>query len=125
MQHTAFQKNQLFLKYSFSEKADAVQKYLLQNSSSRGSCCLSSLCYSHGREEKEIGGSERVIKKGVDRSKTNYGEILLENIKEVCTQHFKEKRNCDVLASEQRPSCTHLDQVASLNLIFLRFKTPA
>ena len=33
MQNTAFQKNQLFLKYNFSEKADAVQKYLLQNSS--------------------------------------------------------------------------------------------
>ena len=31
----------------------------------------------------------------------NYDEILLENIKQACTQHFKEKRNCDVLASEQ------------------------
>ena len=40
----------------------------------------------------------------------NYNEILLENIKEACTQHFKEKRNCDVLDSEQRPSCTRLDQ---------------
>ena len=29
----------------------------------------------------------------------NYDEILLENIKDVCTQHFKEKRNCDVLQS--------------------------
>ena len=29
--------------------------------------------------------------------KHNYDEILLENITEVCTQHFKEKRNCDVL----------------------------
>ena len=35
----------------------------------------------------------------------NYDKILLENIKQVCTQHFKEKRNCDVLASEQGPSC--------------------
>ena len=26
----------------------------------------------------------------------NYDEILLENIKEACTQHFKEKQNCDV-----------------------------
>ena len=40
----------------------------------------------------------------------NYDEILLENIKEACTQHFKEKRNCDVLDSEQGPSCTRLDQ---------------
>ena len=28
----------------------------------------------------------------------NYDEILLEYIKQTCTQHFKEKQNCDVLA---------------------------
>ena len=55
----------------------------------------------------------------------NYDEILLENIKEACIQHFKEKRNCDVLASEQGPSSTRLDQLPSLNLIFIRFTTPA
>ena len=55
----------------------------------------------------------------------NFDEILLENVKEACTQHFKEKRNCDVLPSEQRPSCTRLDQLPSLNLIFIRFTTPA
>ena len=55
----------------------------------------------------------------------NYDEILLENIKQACTQHFKEKRNCDVLASEQGPTCTRLDQLPSLNLIFIRFTTPA
>ena len=54
----------------------------------------------------------------------NYDEILLENIKQACTQHFKEKRNCDVLASEQGPSCTRLDQLPILNLIFIRFTTP-
>ena len=54
-----------------------------------------------------------------------YDEILLENIKEACTQHFKEKRNCDVLDSEQGPSCTCLDQLPSLNVIFIRFTTPA
>ena len=31
----------------------------------------------------------------------DYDEIFLENIKEACTQHFKEKQNCDVLPSEQ------------------------
>ena len=47
----------------------------------------------------------------------NYDEILLDNIKEACTQHFKEKRNCDVLASEQGPSYTRLDQLpSSLNV---------
>ena len=29
----------------------------------------------------------------------NYDEIFLENIKQACTQHFKEMQNCDVLAS--------------------------
>ena len=55
----------------------------------------------------------------------NYDEILLENIKEACTEHFKEKRNCDVLASEQGLSCTRLGQLPSLSLIFIRFITPA
>ena len=54
----------------------------------------------------------------------NYDEILLENIKEACTQHFKEKRNGDVLSSEQGLSCKRLDQLPSLNLIFIRFTTP-
>ena len=54
----------------------------------------------------------------------NYDEILLENVKQARTQHFKEKRNCDVLASEQGPSCTCLDQLPSLNLIFIHFTTP-
>ena len=30
----------------------------------------------------------------------DYDEILPENIKQACAQHFIEKRNCDVLASE-------------------------
>ena len=44
----------------------------------------------------------------------NYDEILLQNIKEACTQHFKEKRNCDALASKQGPSCTRLDQLPTI-----------
>ena len=44
----------------------------------------------------------------------NYDEILLQNIKEACTQHFKEKQNCDVLASKQGPSCTRLDQLPTI-----------
>ena len=55
----------------------------------------------------------------------NYDKILLENVKETYIQHFKDKRNFDVLASEQRPSCMRLDQLPSLNLIFLRFTTSA
>ena len=55
----------------------------------------------------------------------NYIEILLENIKQAYIQHFKDKWNCDVLASEQEPTCTRLDQLPSLHLIFIRFITPA
>ena len=54
----------------------------------------------------------------------DYDKILLENIKQACTLHFKEKRNCDVLASKQEPTCTRLDQLPSLNLIFIGFTTP-
>ena len=50
---------------------------------------------------------------------------MQENIKQAYIQHFKEKRNCDVLASEQETTCTCLDQLPSLNLIFIRFTTPA
>ena len=55
----------------------------------------------------------------------NYDEILLKNVKETCIQHFKDKRICGVLASEQRPSFMRLDQLPSLNLIFQRFTTSA
>lgn len=54
----------------------------------------------------------------------NCDQIFLENTKKAYTQHFKEKRNCDVLACEQRSSCTRLNLLPSLNLIFVRFITP-
>ena len=50
--------------------------------------------------------------------------MLQEKIKEAYTQNFKEKRNCDVLASKQGASFTRLDQLPSLDLIFVRFITP-
>ena len=104
--------------------------------------------YSHGREEEEETGGDNILSKkeliiqklsSEPKATTtkftredprefveyNYNEILLENIKQACTQHFKEKRNCDVLASEQEPSCTRLDQLPSSNLISIPFTTPA
>ena len=115
---------------------------------SRGSYCLSSLFLQpwqrrRGRNRGKITLSKKalIVQKLSSEPKTttmkftregprefveyNYDKILLENIKQACTQHFKEKRNCDVLASGQGPSCTHLDQLLSLNLIFIRFTTPA
>ena len=92
-------------------------------------------------EENILSKKELIVQKLSSESKTttmkftresprefveyDYDEILPENIKQACAQHFKEKRNCDVLASEQGPTCTRLDQLPSLNLIFIRFTTPA
>ena len=91
-------------------------------------------------EENILSKKELIVQKLSSESKTttlkftresprefveyDYDEILPENIKQACTQHFKEKRNCDVLASEQGPSCTRLDRLPSLNLILIRFTTP-
>ena len=111
------------------------------------SSCLSSLSFTVTAEKKKEPGEENMLSKKkliVQKLSSepkpttmkfvrdgprefveyNYDKILLDNIKEACTQHFKEKRNCDVLASEQRPSYTRLDQLPSLNLIFIRFTTP-
>ena len=44
MQNIAFLKNQLFPKWSFSEKVDAVQKYLLWKGSSKNIAVPNSNC---------------------------------------------------------------------------------
>ena len=53
-------------------------------------------------------------------AKCDYDEKLLENIKKACT-----RKACDVLASGQGPSYTRLYQLPSLNVVFIRFTTPA
>ena len=104
---------------------------------SGGSYCLSSLFFTAIAEKKKLGEDniskkELIVQKLSFEPKAttmkftrevprefvdyNYDEILLENIKQACTQYFKEKRNCDILASEQGPSCTRLDQLPNLNL---------
>ena len=50
-----------------------------------------------------------------------YKEVAIDNIKKACQKHFKEHRNCDVLASEQGPSCSMIDQLPSLKIIRIRF----
>ena len=50
-----------------------------------------------------------------------YAEITIDNIKKACQKHFKEHRDCDVLASEQGPSCSRIDQLPSLKIIHIRF----
>ena len=50
-----------------------------------------------------------------------YEEVTIDNINKACQKHFKERRNCDVLASEQGPSCSRIDQLPSLKIIHIRF----
>ena len=50
-----------------------------------------------------------------------YEEVTIDNTKKACQKHFKEHRDCDVLASEQGPSCSRIDQLPSLKIIHIRF----
>ena len=50
-----------------------------------------------------------------------YEDLTIDNIKKACQKHFKEHRDCDVLASEQGPSCSGIDQLPSLKIIHIRF----
>ena len=50
-----------------------------------------------------------------------YEEVTIDNVKKACQKHFKERRNCDVLASEQGPSCSRIDQLPSFKIIHIRF----
>ena len=54
-----------------------------------------------------------------------YGDLTMEEIKKACEAHFlsqlKMHAECDVLAGEQGPSCSSLDQIPNLKLIHIRF----
>ena len=50
-----------------------------------------------------------------------YEEVTIHNVKNAYQKHFKEHRNCDVLALEQGPSCPRIDQLSSLKIIHIRF----
>ena len=51
----------------------------------------------------------------------NFDEITIENITTACQQHFHEVKPCDILASEQGPSCTRIDQLTNFKIIYIRF----
>ena len=54
-----------------------------------------------------------------------YSEITLENIKRVCKVHYRENlTTCEILASEQGPSCSRLDQIPSFKVIYVHFIMP-
>ena len=50
-----------------------------------------------------------------------FDEVTLENIKIACRAHYREDLACDVLASEQGPSCSRIDQIPNFKMIYVRF----
>ena len=52
-------------------------------------------------------------------------ELTIERIKDACLKHFAPKVGsnvvCDILASEQGPSCASLKQIPNMKLIYVRF----
>ena len=54
-----------------------------------------------------------------------YDEVRLENIKRACKVHYRENlTTCDILASEQGPSCSRLDQIPNFKVIYVCFIMP-
>ena len=54
-----------------------------------------------------------------------YREVTLENIKRACKVHYRENlTTCDILASEQGPSCSRLDEIPSFKVIYVCFIIP-
>ena len=55
-------------------------------------------------------------------------EVTLHHIKNACKRHFApvvgERMVCDVLAGEQGPSCTSLEQIPDLKVVHVRFIEP-
>ena len=51
-----------------------------------------------------------------------YDEVRVENIKRACKVHYRENlTTCDILASEQGPSCSRLDQISNFKVIYVCF----
>ena len=58
----------------------------------------------------------------------DYDEVTLANIKIACKKHFASRIGdemlCDVLAGEQGPSCSSLDQIPDMRVVHIRFIDP-
>ena len=54
-----------------------------------------------------------------------YSEVTLENTKGACkVEYWENLTTCDILISEQGPSCSRLDQIRSFKVIYVRFIMP-
>ena len=50
------------------------------------------------------------------------GELTIEGIQDACEKHFAlEDMSCDILASDQGPSCTSMEHIPDLKVIHVRF----
>ena len=58
-----------------------------------------------------------------------YEEVTLANIKTACKKHFAsiigDDMLCDILAGEQGPSCSSLDEIPDMRVVYIRFIEPA
>ena len=58
-----------------------------------------------------------------------FDELSVENLKQACSDYFKgvliDGQKCDILASQNGPSCTKLSHIKNFKLIFVRFITNA
>ena len=71
------------------------------------------------------GNSMKYVKQGPrEFVPFDFSDITLENIRKACKAHYREDLACDILASEQGPSCSRLDQVPSFKVIYVRFIKP-
>ena len=75
---------------------------------------------------KPKGNSIKYAKKGPrEFLHFEYSNVTLENIKHGCKVHYWENlTTCDILASDQGPSCSRLDQIPSFKVIYVRFIMP-
>ena len=49
-------------------------------------------------------------------------ELTIEDVKEACERHFSmEELSCDILVSDQGPSCTSMEHIPDLKVIHVRF----
>ena len=53
-----------------------------------------------------------------------YNEVTIENLKRACELHFEAKIGwglvCDILASEQGPSCKTVEQIPNIKMIHIK-----
>ena len=67
------------------------------------------------------GNSMKYVKQGPrEFVPFDYSEVTLENVKRACKVHYQENlTTCDILASEQGPSCSRFGQIqASKSFMF-------